>query len=233
MNIYKWPLCSSSAAPLFLLLQFLFVTLFQWCVQHFKIVGLQIQEHSQWMLRFWMRALCYLIWSSLCWVPKIKEGILDILVVTSLFWVVLKYVWVCACLFVGVCLAMPANVTRSVGASDMHVCMCDDVSVWLGMYAWVWNCIYVCRREGTIHWDHTTVGTQHSGNIIVRLTWWVGKGMKFKTINNLFSNSLNPYSIVDTLFLFPVHLLTPCSTKQNAQHSQFIPRTNYSLAPRH
>lgn len=136
---------------------------------------------------------------------------------------------ICGC----VCLAMPANVTRSVGASDMHVCMCDDVSVWLGMYAWVWNCIYVCRREGTIHWDHTTVGTQHSGNIIVRLTWWVGKVMNFKTINNLFSNYLNSYPIVGTLFLFPVHLLTPCSLKQNVQHSQFIPWTNYSLSPRH
>lgn len=36
---------------------------------------------------------------------------------------------ICGC----VCLAMPANLTRSVGASD--VCMCDDVSVWLGVYA--------------------------------------------------------------------------------------------------
>lgn len=35
---------------------------------------------------------------------------------------------ICGC----VCLAMPANLTRSVAASD--ACMCDDVSVWLGVH---------------------------------------------------------------------------------------------------
>ena len=147
MNIYKWPLCSSSAGPLFLLLQFLFVTLLQWCVQHFKIIGLQIQEHSQWMLRFWMRALCSLLNLVLFVLSsQNKRGNhfgSNFLVLSCLKVCVSVCMSICGCGCV--CLAMPANLTRSVGASD--VCMCDDVRVWLGVYAWVCNCLYVCRRE--------------------------------------------------------------------------------------
>lgn len=66
---------------------------------------------------------------------------------------VLSCLKVCVSVFMSICgcacLAMPANVTRSVGASDMHVCMCDDVSVWLGMSLELHLCVQK-KRDNTL-----------------------------------------------------------------------------------